>query len=69
MIIIDNTEKANTFISYYACIFWCDHNIAKMPLANLDETFIIDTKMIRKWLAKIGRNKSAGWGSHDSFPS
>jgi len=33
-------------------------NIAKVQLANLSETFIINTKIIRKRLAYIWRNKS-----------
>jgi len=31
-----------------------------MQLANSGETFIINSKIIRKSLAKIGRNKSVG---------
>ena len=42
-----------------------DHNIPKKKLANSGETFIINTKLIRKRLAKIGRNKSV---RPDGFP-
>jgi len=60
MIIIDSTEKANILSSYYASDFYCDHNIPKIQSANSGETLIINTKVIRKRLAKIGRNKSIG---------
>jgi len=59
-IIMDSAEKANVLNSYYPSIFCCDHNIPKIQSANLSETFIINTKVIRKRLAKIRRNKSAG---------
>jgi len=59
-IITDSTEKANILNSYYASSFWCNHNIPKIKLANSGGTFIINTKIIRKRLAKIGRNKSVG---------
>jgi len=58
-IIANATEKANIFTSYYASVFCCDRNIPKIQLANWGETFIINTKIIRR-LAKIGRNKSVG---------
>ena len=60
MIITDSIAKANTLNSYYAAIFCCDHNIPKIQLANLGETFIISTKVIGKRLTKIGKNKSVG---------
>ena len=53
-IIIDSTEKANILNSYSAYIFGCDQNIPKIQLANSGVTFIINTKIIRKKLAKIG---------------
>jgi len=59
-IIMDYTEKANILNSYYPSIFCCDRNIPKIQLANSSETFIINTKIIRKGLAKIRRNKSVG---------
>ena len=46
--------------SYYATVFCCDHKILKIQLANSGGIFIINTKIIRKSLAKIGRNKSVG---------
>ena len=59
-IITDTTEDANILNSYYASIFCCNHNIPKIKLANTGEAFIINTKVIRKGLAKIRRNKSVG---------
>jgi hypothetical protein len=58
MIIKDTTEKANILNSYYASVFCCSLNNPEIKLANLGETFIINTKVIRKRLAKIGRNNS-----------
>jgi hypothetical protein len=60
----DLTEKANALNSYYASVFCYNHNILKTQLANLDET-VINTKIIRKRLAKIRRNKSV---KPDRFP-
>jgi hypothetical protein len=57
-IITDSIEKVNVLNSYDATVFCCDHNISKIQLANLGETFIIHTKVIRTRLSKIGRNKS-----------
>jgi len=64
-IITDSTEKAKILNSYYAAVFYCNRNIPKIQLANSGETFIINTKVIRKRLTKIGRNKSVG---PDGFP-
>jgi len=60
MIITDTTEKANILNSHYASVFCCYRNILGIKLANSGETFIISTKVIRKILAKIRRNKSVG---------
>jgi len=54
---MDSTEKANILNSYYASVFYRDHNVPKKQLANSGETLIINTEVIRKRLAKIGRNK------------
>ena len=59
-IIMDTTEKANILNCYYTSVFCCDRNIPEIKLANSGETFIINAKVIRKRLAKIGRNKSVG---------
>jgi hypothetical protein len=64
-IITDTTEKANILNSYYASVFSCDRNTPEIKLANSGESFIINTKVIRKRLAKVGRNKSVG---PDGFP-
>ena len=59
-IIMDTTDRTNTLNSYHASVFCCDRNIPKIKLTNPGETFIINTKVIRKRLPKIGRNKSVG---------
>ena len=56
----DTIGKANILNSNYSSVFCCDHNIPKMQLTNSGETFIINTKIIRKSLAKIGRNNLVG---------
>jgi len=50
MIITDSTEEANILNSCYeyASVFCCDCNIPKIQLANSGETFIINTKIMRK---------------------
>ena len=53
VIITDCTGEAHILNSYYASFLCCDHNILKIQLVSLDETFIIYTKIIRKMLAKI----------------
>jgi hypothetical protein len=60
MIITDTTEKAIILNSYYASVFCCDRNIPEIKVTNQGETSNINTKFIRKILAKIGRNKSVG---------
>ena len=59
-IITDNFEKTNFLNSYYLSVFCSDRYIPEIKLTNSGETFIINTKFIRKILAKIGRNKSLG---------
>ena len=56
--ITGTTEKANNLNSYNVCVFCCDRNIPEIILANPGEAFIINIKVIRKILTKIGRNKS-----------
>jgi len=60
MIITDTTEKCNILYSYYSSVLCSDRFISEIKLANSGETSIINTKVIRKRLAKIGRNKSEG---------
>jgi len=57
---MDSTEKTNILNSYYASVFCFDHNVATIQLANSGETFIINTKIIRRRVTKIRRNKSIG---------
>jgi hypothetical protein len=64
-IITDSTEKANILNSYYASVLSCDRNIPNIKSAHSGETFIVDTKLIRKRAAAIGRSKSVG---PDSIP-
>jgi hypothetical protein len=64
-IITENTEKANILNSYYSSVFCCDRNIPEIKLANSGETFVFNTKVIRKRLAKTGRNQHVG---SDGFP-
>ena len=59
-IITDTTENANTLSSHYASVFCCNRNTPEIKLSNSDETKIINSKIIRKGLAKIGRTKSVG---------
>jgi hypothetical protein len=59
-VITDTTEKANNLNSYCASVFCCNRNILAIKLANSGETFIFNTKVIRKILAKIGRDKLVG---------
>jgi hypothetical protein len=57
-IIVDTTEKANVLIPIMRPSFAAIVTSRKIQLANLGDTFIINTKVIRKRLAKIGKNKS-----------
>ena len=47
-IITASTERANIINSYYASVFCCDRNVPKIQLAKSGETFIFNTKVIRK---------------------
>ena len=64
-IITDNCEKADILNSCYASVFCCDRNIPEIKFVNSGENFIINTKVIRKRLAKTGGNKSV---SSDGVP-
>ena len=59
-IITGTTGKDNISNSYCASIFCCDRNNPEIKSATSGETFIINTQVIRKRLAKIERNKSVG---------
>ena len=58
--IIDPVEKAKYFNYYYSAVFSRESNIQHIQCANSGEPFTIDTKIIRKRLAAIGKNKSMG---------
>jgi len=60
-----NNGKANILNSYYAFVLCCECNNPEIKLTNSGETFIFINEVIRKILAKIGRNKSVG---PDGFP-
>jgi hypothetical protein len=63
-IITDSIGKADILDSCYAFVFYCDHNVPKIQLATSGETCVINTKVIRKRLAKIWRKIStARWSS------
>ena len=59
-IIMDTSGKANILNSYYASVFGCNRNIPEIKSANSGETFIINTQVIRKRIAKVMRNTSVG---------
>ena len=59
-LIIDSIEKANSLNFYYSSVFSCERNIQQIELSNSGEPFAISTKIIRKRLAAIGKNKSIG---------
>ena len=48
----DFIGKANVLNSYYSTVFCCGHNIPRIQLAKSCETFIFNTKITRKSLAK-----------------
>jgi len=53
-------EKANALTSYYTSVFGCERNVPQTQPTHLSEPFTINTKMIRRRQAAIGRNKSVG---------
>jgi hypothetical protein len=59
-LIVDSTEKANSLNFYYSSVFSCERNIHQIECADSGEPFAINTKIIRKRLAAIGKNKSIG---------
>jgi hypothetical protein len=56
-LIIDSIEKANSLNFYYSFVFSCEHNIQQIEFSNSGEPFAVRTKIIRKSLAAIGKNK------------
>jgi len=79
-IIIDSIEKTNSLNLFYSSVFTSKGNISNIQGNISSEPFIIDTKIIRKTIATIGkkqvgrvrlflwRNSKTRWGSHDSMP-
>jgi len=59
-IITDSIEKANTLNFYYSSVFSSEDNIPNIQDKTSSETFTIDTKIIRKRIAAIRKNKSVG---------
>ena len=53
-------EKANSLNFYYSSVFSSEDNIPNIEDKTSSETFTIDTKIIRKRIAAIGKNKSVG---------
>jgi hypothetical protein len=59
-LITDSTGKANSLNFYYSSVFSCERRVPKIQRGNSGEPFAISIKIIRKWLAAIGKNKSVG---------
>jgi hypothetical protein len=59
-IITDPKEKANEFNAYYATVFNTPDNIQLIPDGNIVQTFAVDSKVIRRRIQRIGKNKSVG---------
>jgi hypothetical protein len=59
-IITASLEKANSLNFYYYSVFSSEDNIPNIQSKISSETFTIDTKIIRKRIAAIGKNKSVG---------
>jgi hypothetical protein len=58
--ITDPVEKANNLNNYYASVFSYKRDIPEIKASHVYEHFTIKIRIIRKWLAMIGRNKSVG---------
>ena len=59
-IITDSIQKANSLNLYYLSVFSSEDNIPNIQDKTSSETFTIDTKIIRKRIAVIRKNKSVG---------
>jgi hypothetical protein len=59
-LITDSIEVANSLNFYYSSVFSCECSILQIKRANSGEPFEINTKIIRKRLAVLGKNKSVG---------
>jgi hypothetical protein len=65
-LITNSIEKANSLNLYYSSVLTSEHRIPQMQLANSCEPFAISTKIVRRRLAAIDKNKLVG---PDSIPS
>jgi hypothetical protein len=59
-IITDAMEKANTFNSYYSTVFSSQDNTIHTQSISTGEPFTTDSKIIRRRVKAIGKNKSLG---------
>jgi hypothetical protein len=59
-IITDSIEKSNTLNFYYSSVFSSEGNITNIQGDISSEPFTIDSKIIGKRIAAIGKNKSVG---------
>ena len=59
-IITDAKEKANMFNSYYATVFSSQGKTLHTQSRNTGEPFITDSKIIRRRVKALGKNKSVG---------
>jgi hypothetical protein len=59
-IITDSKEKANTLNFYYSSVFSSEGSIPNIQGEISSEPFTIDSKIIRKRIAEIGKKKSLG---------
>jgi hypothetical protein len=63
--ITDSIVKDNILNSYYMSSFSCDQNIPRIQSTYLGESFTVNTKIVRKRVAAVKRNKSL---EPDSIP-
>ncbi|PNF22005.1 hypothetical protein B7P43_G17606 [Cryptotermes secundus] len=59
-LITDAIEKASSLNCYYSSVFSCERSIPQLQSPNSGEPFAINTNIIRKRLAALGKNKSVG---------
>jgi hypothetical protein len=59
-LVTDSIEKANTLNIYYSSVFSRERSIPQIQHATSGEPFVVSTKIIRKRLEAIGKNKSVG---------
>jgi hypothetical protein len=59
-LITDSIAKVNSPLFCYSLIFSCERDIAQIQCAYSYEPFAISTKIIRRMIAAIDKNKSVG---------